>query len=521
MNREKGDAPLAVAGGRAKASLRSIQWAQALILAALFFAPAMVCLRLVLVDDLDIWWHLRTGEWIWQHGAVPWTDGFSSFGAGKFWAAYSWLFELIVYALFQHLGLIGLMVYSVSMAVLIAMAVYRLIGRLQADFSFAVLLTALICIALGHFYTPRPWLFTILFFALELDILMQARRSGKIRKLLWLPLLFALWANLHIQFIDGLAVLGIAVAESIAARWLSGVETRLRASWLGGIFLACILAPLANPYGWRIYLVAKDLATQSGVLNSVSEMAAMGFRSFDDWLVVLFALAAVATLAWARRMAFFEMLLLAFAVYVSFKSQRDTWVLILAAGAILARGLKGDKENQPRLTAGFAPLVVMIAGVAVSVASWGLQVNNAHLQKKMAENLPVRAVEVMKEKGWSGPLYNDYNWGGYLIWALRMPVSIDGRAALHGDQQIYRAMATCGGQPEWSSDPDLKKAGLVIMPLKAPLTQLLRMDTEFELGYEDKLAAVFVRRKAATPGVADSGYALTGNRGQLAGIALY
>ena len=56
---------------------------------------------------------------------------------------------------------------------------------------------------MGRLYTPRPWLFTILLFILELDILMRARRTGRLRGLLWLPAIFALWANVHIQFIDG------------------------------------------------------------------------------------------------------------------------------------------------------------------------------------------------------------------------------------------------------------------------------------------------------------------------------
>ena len=491
---EKDDAPLPDRGKRPATSVRSIQWAQALILVGIFALPAIFCLRLAQVDDPDIWWHLRTGEWIWQYGGVPWTDSFSSFGAGKPWAAYSWLFEVAAFALFQRLGLTGLMVYSASMVALIAMAVHHLIRRVQADFTLGVLLTGLIGISLGRMYTPRPWLFTILFFALELDILMQARRTGKTRELLWLPLIFAVWANLHIQFIDGLVVLGIALTESVAARWLKGVETRLRAGWMGVLFVACLLTPLANPYGWRIYQIARELASQPGVLNSVSEMTAMGFRHFDDWLVLLFALSAVAVLAWARRLALFEILLLGFSVVVAFRSQRDTWVLLIAAGAILARGIKGDEKNRLYLTAGFAPLVVLATGAAVGVAFWALQVNNGQLQAKLAEHLPVHAVEVVKEKGWQGPLYNDYSWGGYLMWALRMPVSIDGRAALHGDRQLDLFRDTWNGQPQWAMDANLQKAGLVIGPVSAPLTQLLRMDPRFKLAYEDKVAAVFIAR---------------------------
>jgi hypothetical protein len=86
-----------------------------------------------------------------------------------------------------------------------------------------------------------------------------------------------------------------------------------------------------------------------------------------------------------------------------------------------------------------------------------------------------------------------------------MPVSIDGRAALHGDAALDRSNATWSGQPEWASDPDLRRARLVIGPVRAPLTQLLRTDPRFELDYEDQLAAVFVARSAAPSVTAKTG----------------
>jgi hypothetical protein len=214
-------------------------------------------------------------------------------------------------------------------------------------------------------------------------------------------------------------------------------------------------------------------------------------------------------LAKVRRTVFFEVLLLAFAIFVSFRSQRDVWVVVVAASAILAAELKGDEQNRLRLTASAAPFIALATGAAVLLGAFGLHVNNAQLQTGLAEAMPVRAVEVAKEKGWSGPLYNDYNWGGYLIWELRMPVSIDGRAALYGDEQIDRSVATWSGQVKWASDPELQKAGLVIAPVSAPLTQLLRMDPRFQLAYEDKLAAVFVARRGMPSGaVSGAGGAL-------------
>lgn len=455
-----------------------------------------------MVADPDVWWHLRSGEWILQHWAVPQTEPFSCFGAGKPWAAYSWLFEVIIFQLFQRLGLVGLVVYSTAMVALITAAMYRLIQRLQADFSLAVLLTFVAASILYQLFTPRPWLFSILFFALELDLLMQARKMGKIKGMLWLPVLFALWANVHIQFIYGLVVLGIVLAESIVALGGTKIQVRIHAGRLCGIFVACLLATMANPYGWKLYEVAYDLAAQSGAMNKVTELAAMPFRGPNDWFVLIFALAAAGVLAKARRYVFFESILLAFAIYISFRSQRDMWVVVIAACAILAQELKGDVKNRPRVSASAAPIVAIATGMMVFIGFCVIHADNAHLSTKLADALPVRAVEVVKEKGWGGPLYNDYSWGGYLIWALRMPVSMDGRQNIYGDQQIDLSDNTWNGRPDWASDPNLQKAGLVIGPVKASLTQLLRMDPRFELVYEDKLAAVFIARKILPSGAA-------------------
>jgi hypothetical protein len=239
-------------------------------------------------------------------------------------------------------------------------------------------------------------------------------------------------------------------------------------------------------------------------MNKVGELAAMPFRSFNDWCVLIIVLAAVAVLARAGRILFFESALLAFAIAVSFRSQRDLWVGVIAASVILAQELKGDDKNRLRVKALDAPLIAAGTALVLLTGFCVMHVDNARLNTKLAEALPVRAVEAVKEKGWSGPLYNDYTWGGYLIWALRMPVSMDGRAALYGDEQIDRTDNTWNGRPGWAANPNLQKAGVVIGPVTAPLTQLLRMDSRFKLAYEDKLAAVFVARKSVASGAAEA-----------------
>ena len=49
-----------------------------LVVAPLTFAiPVLVALAAPSVADPDIWWHLRTGEWILEHRNLPDSDPFS------------------------------------------------------------------------------------------------------------------------------------------------------------------------------------------------------------------------------------------------------------------------------------------------------------------------------------------------------------------------------------------------------------------------------------------------------------
>jgi hypothetical protein len=478
---------------------RSDQAARALLIGLLCAVSAFVCLRGATgaVADPDVGWHLRTGEWILQHHTVPHNDPFSRVNGGSAWQAYSWLFELILLKFYAWMNLRGLLVFTAAMMALIAAAVYHMTSRLQADFTQRAVLTIAVTFCLSRMSTPRPWLFTILFFALEMDILMHVRQTGKRRELLWLPLLFALWANVHIQFVDGLLVLGVAAAEPLLARWWKPVTTGVPARTLGLTLGACVAAVCLNPYGPGIYKVAWQLGSQPGVLDSVAEMLALPFRTMGDFILLFMALAAAGVLFRYRRLAPFETLMLAMAAVLSFRSRRDLWVMAITAGAILAAGLpvraeREDKKNLPlwALTlSGATAVLVFVASLVL------LHLNNGRLQAMLAEKMPVQAVEVVKERHYTGALFNDYDWGGFLIWNLREPVSMDGRAALYGDAAIDRSRATWSGGAKWASDPDLQSAGVVIAPDGAALTQLLRTDARFELTYEDKVAAVFVARK--------------------------
>ncbi len=468
--------------------------AQAILLAFLFAVPALIALHTASVADPDIWWHLRTGEWIVQYRAIPHMDLFSIFGAGRPWQAYSWLFEVLVFQLFTHFGLLGLLAYTAACVLAITVACHHLVRRLQSDVSLGVHLTFVACFCCGHLYSPRPWLPTILFFVLEMDILMHARRTGSRRELLLLPLLFLLWANVHIQFIDGLLVLAVAWTEAALAQWYRGVPTKLDLRSATVVSLLSLGATLCNPYGWHIYRVAFELASQPGVLNKIQELQAVPFRDAGDWCVLALAMGAVAVHARSGRLLSLETALLPITMYLSFRSQRDVWLVTVVAVTILASHKSASEHTLPtQLPDWSTPVLAAIASCIVLGYAQTQRFDKQHLTTRLADTLPVRALAFVNAHGYTGPIYNDFGWGGYLLWSRRQPVSIDGRAAFYGDQRIDRSVATWTGQPDWNTDADLQSAHLIIGPVTAPLVQLLKFDARVKLVYQDQLAAVFIR----------------------------
>ena len=468
-----------------------------LLLIALYAVPAVASLQPVI--DPDIWWHLRTGQWIVEHGSVPTTDPFSAHGMGNPWIAYSWLFEVLVYGFHQAFGLVGLVLYTTALSWMIAVAFHLLVRRFEPRFPNEIALTALGFCGLLTLLNPRPWLFTILFFIVELNILMVARRSGKARRLVLLPLLFALWANIHIQFIYGLFVLGLAAVESVIDRFFrrlpvaGNAHTIPCSQWLF-ILAACAVATLATPYHFSLYGTIFELIRQTGPFRYVSEFVALGFRSLADWFVLAATLGAAFSLGWWRQTQPFPLLLLAAGAFLSFRASRDAWFVVVAAVTIIAtRHATVEVGERFLFTRGRVLLVVGAALAVLGVSSRFRHISEEHLQAVLAERYPVVAAAVIEERGYPGPLYNHFNWGGYLIWRLpHLPVAMDGRTNVHGDARIKQSLHTWTGKRGWTSDPELTAARLILADVDWPLASLLRLDSRFTLVYEDAIAVVFI-----------------------------
>ena len=80
-------------------------------------------------------------------------------------------------------------------------------------------------------------------------------------------------------------------------------------------------------------------------------------------------------------------------------------------------------------------VLAVLGGIAIGVGmiGWYRQLSEPYLRAVVEQRFPVKAVEFVRQNKYGGPLFNSFDWGGYLIWSLpEIPVSVDGRGNIHG-----------------------------------------------------------------------------------------
>ena len=466
------------------------------------------------IFDQDIWWHLSVGDWVLRNHAVPHTGLFSQVGATRPWVAYSWGFEVTLASLNRWLGVKGLPIFEIAFGISFALLLFAILRKMTGSFWWAWLLTAAAIWSanLNLVGAGRPVTFSILFFTIDLALVFRAQQTGDRRYLYWLLPLFALWADFHIQFVYGFLLPGLMALLATLDGWATArsfswwpITERLRPfrpRFLWAIFSGCLLATLVNAYGIRLYGTVLTYARSSAAYHIINELQAPNFRDSAHFLELLLVMTTFFLLG-RRRIDVFKMVLILIASMLAFRSVRDSWFLCVAAVIVIAdslpinmTGREPDSEGAER---SLTPLLRMggaaVAGAICIVALRGADVgfSNKKLLQMVHDNYPVDAVAYIHEHRPPGPLFNNFNWGGFLIVALpEYPVGIDGRNDLYGDDLLDRELKTIVADV-WKTDPAVSRANLVLVPDTVPLCLALKQSPDFKLVYSDKLALVFVR----------------------------
>jgi hypothetical protein len=455
------------------------------------------------VLDVDIWWHLRDGNTIIARHAVPHQGWFTQY-SGHPWVDYSWGSEVIMSRFHHWFGLMGLVALRSLLEIAITLVLFLMLRRGLRSFWQAAPLTAAGMWAIHHCLGMQPMLISVLMFTIELALIFEARRRKAIAPLLWSPLIFLLWANLHIQFIYGLFVLLLFTASTWAVgtlprTWASKVRSTdtLPVGQMASVAMASVLATLIGPYSWRLYAVIFHYVRSSAPYMIITELQALNFRVPEHFVLVLIVAAAFFVLGWRRSRDPFTLALLVITTVVGFRMTRDSWFCALPALAIISDREPSDiqKKALPRLGKFVFATGTALVTIAVFVLlSWDSKTDNATLDRDVAAYFPVNASGFVQAH-WSEPrIYNDMNWGGFLIWALPdSPVAIDNRPDLYGDETLTHFYLMQQGLLDWNADPAINSAQVVLLNRQTPLSKLLAQDMRFHLAYEDPLAVVFAR----------------------------
>jgi hypothetical protein len=449
------------------------------------------------VVDPDIWWHLKTGEWITQHRAVPRADPFSYTRAGQPWIAHEWLSELMIYGLYRMAGLGGLIIVF---AVIHCAAFFLLYLRCADNRFVSGSITLWGALATATLWGVRPQMISLLLASLWLLILERSERN---QTLLWwtLPIL-TLWVNLHAGFALGLVILSLFLLgelfEKMLAPSFSTSNARLRAL-SGTLFLNLLLVPL-NPNGTKMFWYPLATLRSKAMQSSIDEWASPNFHRGDQWPFLLLLLATLVTLAWSRtRVRPRDVLLLSISAFAGLSSVRMTPFFVLVTVPILSRSL-GCRLGRERSSIHQRPAgVAVLNGVLVLAVAGFVSLHLAQLIRRQpqaeAAHYPVGAVAYLAAHPLAGPIFNHYDWGGYLIFKL-YPVTrvfIDGRADLYGDHLMEQRAASYYLMDDWQQPLSEWKIRTVIVPADAPLATGLRSAPGWMVSYEDSKSVILSR----------------------------
>ncbi len=314
-----------------------------------FFHPNL----LSSVTAADFWWHLQTGLEILRSHTLPHAGWFSQ-SATQPWIASSWLYDVLVAIGFRWLDLRLLPLLAAVAKLALAIVVFILAGGTRGRLWAALALSAIAQYLLLQM-PPLPVFCSVLALAIELFLLMDFRSSGRLSSLYSLPLLFVVWANLDFHFVYGILTLALFVAvcvaerstiQSLACEHNSASMTTIAAIAGGG----SLIESFVTPYGWNSYRVFWATSAASAYFP---DDLSLRFRSPQDYVLMLLAMAAFLSLGLRRSRDVFQIALLVLGTMAAFHSQRDSWLAVVASvcGACKRRDGANRERASRRSTA--------------------------------------------------------------------------------------------------------------------------------------------------------------------------
>lgn len=484
----------------------------------------LVVFGLYRIISYDVWWQIRTGEWIVQNGFAAY-DPFNYVASELPWIEMRWLYSVFVFLVFEALGLNALIVVKIIFLGL----TFFLLGRVyRGENRWVVILGLVVTLAATHSrFFVRPELVTFLLLTFFLFCLYRYKSDKNVRWLYLLPLLQVVWTNSHTLFILGPVVLWLfALVELVAPRVLDELlpAEPEQLSWrqlrpVFGTAVVVTLVCLINPYFLEGALFPLQLfgeinsghVVKTLIAEFLSPFAYAGFNLPYIAYLVITGLSILGFVLNYRRLAASGVVIWAVFFYLSLLAVRNVALFGFVAGFMIIReygrfagqGHGRERWRQP------VSWGVRIGAVGFVVVMMGMIVTNAYYRNDdrafglgvAVARFPIQAMSFIRAEGLPEPVLNNLGDGGYLIFEGGAgTVYSDGRLEVYGGEHVAAAIRLF--QTGEGLDEVVARQGIRTVLLRhysdQGLLNVLEDDPGWQPVYYDSQYVVYLRESEQT-----------------------
>jgi len=484
-------------------------------LANLLFLVLLLSLSLskagFLLSDADTGWHIRAGEFILANYFVPSQDIFSFITPPPHWINHSWLSEVIMALVHQSLGLTGIVIFFSLLISLSYAILFKLMQQERSNIFLAVFMTLLTIASSIFHWLARPHIFSLLLFVISYYLLEQFQ-SRHSQTLYFFPPLILFWVNLHGGFISGFILIFIYLIGNSVKFVLSKDEGkelyRQKTKVLTFTFLICLFVSLINPYGLDVVLYPIKLIFQKSIIDRIAEFQSPNFHHLlllpsKYFLLLMILLIGILK----KNLDVIEILLIILFANMALFSQRFMPLFCIAAAPIFVRNAEWIlNQTKSRSVDVFQrksnDICLMDASgrgylwLVVGVLILTLAVATNRIEHKFDENRkPVEAVKFLKKASLKGSMFNDDEFGDYIIYSAypQYKVFIDSRVDMYGVDHFKDYLTMVYFKPGWEKIIEKYKINWVILNSDSILSRYLVERKDWRLIYSDKVANIFMR----------------------------
>ena len=497
---------------------RLLLWLDTRRLAAAILFIAVFAMAVRAPADTDTWWHLKAGQTTLESGHILQTDLFSHTRYGSRWINHSWLSQVVLYLLFDHFSYAGLGLWMGAVVMVAFIFVYL---QMEGDVFTRAFIVILAAATSAVVWSARPQLFSLLLTAVVAYLLYLFKWRG-LNRLWLLPPLFVLWANLHAGYALGFMLLAAFIAGEVLNHFLAlvspGADPSVEWKGIGLVILVSFLSALLlvlNPNTTRMWTYYLETVRIGALQDFIQEWQSPNFHHLYTHPFIWTLLATLAAMGLSgRRVDGTDLAMVGGFTYAALMAGRNFGPFALVAAPVLSRHVTATltrwttaarertwlnvsrrRVPTPALAAvnwGLLALIVVLAGVKVY-----LPLRPAFNEQAQRESLPVGAVEWIQAHRPEGEMFNEYNWGGYLIWRLwpDYRVFVDGRTDLYGDEFLRQYLSVRSGRPGFEETLAAYDVNLVLIYPDDALAVQLACAGGWEEVYRDEVAAIWMREE--------------------------